>query len=129
MELHPKIPKRPKRFFCDDLGLNFLGEEVVTEQQTNTLMFTAGVNTDTRLENLIPVNNSGPIASFLEKKGSGVHHIALQVDDVQAAIAYLLTKNVRMIDNAPRVGAHKTLIAFVHPESTGGVLIELVQES
>ncbi|MBQ48887.1 MAG: hypothetical protein CMP10_15975 [Zetaproteobacteria bacterium] len=71
----------------------------------------------------------GPIAKYLEKKGGGIHHVALNVDDVLAAIAELQSHNIQMIDTAPRKGAHNTLIAFVHPRSTGGILVELVEES
>ncbi len=124
----PKDPVKTRSFFCDDLGLDFLGEETVQDQETVTVMFAAGSETPSRLENLIPFNGGGPIAGFLAKKGSGLHHVALEVDDVKKAVEYLIARNVRMIDKFPRLGAHQTLIAFVHPESAGGVLVELVQK-
>ena len=65
----------------------------------------------------------------MEKKGGGIHHIALQVDNVEEAIARMLEFDVEMIDKTPRGGAHKTKIAFVHPRSTGGILVELVEET
>jgi methylmalonyl-CoA/ethylmalonyl-CoA epimerase len=70
----------------------------------------------------------GAIGKFLEKKGSGVHHVALAVDDVARAVEHLISLGVKMIDETPRRGAHDTRIAFVHPEATGGLLVELVQE-
>jgi methylmalonyl-CoA/ethylmalonyl-CoA epimerase len=68
------------------------------------------------------------VTRFLEKTGGGLHHVAYRVDDVAAAIAALKAAGVRLIDEAPRPGAHGTRIAFVHPKSTGGVLSELVEE-
>jgi methylmalonyl-CoA/ethylmalonyl-CoA epimerase len=120
-------------FFVEALGVAHLGDELVGSQQTMTVMLSsttaAGAPGEARLEILSPeAPGAGPIAKFLEKKGSGIHHVALSVDDVEAAIAHLTAKGVRMIDTAPRPGAHQTRIAFVHPESTGGLLVELVQE-
>lgn len=77
---------------------------------------------------------TGPIATFLEKKGAGIHHIALQVDNVEAAIAEIASMSqpdgskIRMIDLVPRPGSHNTKIAFIHPQSTGGILVELVEQ-
>ena len=70
----------------------------------------------------------GPIAKFLAKKGSGIHHVALQVDNLDAALAYMQANGIQMIDSTPRPGSHNTRIAFIHPESTGGLLVELVQQ-
>jgi len=70
----------------------------------------------------------GPIAKFLAKKGSGIHHVALQVDNLDAALAYMQANGIQMIDSIPRPGSHNTRIAFIHPESTGGLLVELVQQ-
>lgn len=131
--LAPKDPDKTRWFLGTILGLNYLGEELVLEQQTLTKMFGSlakGVTTcnEARLEILVPTTSSSPISKFHEKKGSGLHHLALTVNNVQAAITYLTAQGVKMIDTAPRHGAHETLIAFVHPESTGGLLIELVQE-
>lgn len=138
----PKDPAASHRFFSQILGLADQGEELVKEQRTLTQMFRSS-NVDglehsnsiePRLELLIPADQptdqtKSPIAVFLEKKGSGIHHIALQVDHVQNAIVWLKSQGVKMIDEVPRPGAHKTSIAFVHPSSTGGVLVELVEES
>ena len=72
--------------------------------------------------------NLGPIAKFLEKKGSGIHHVALTVTGLVPLLAHLKSLGVKLIDESPRPGAHHTLIAFVHPESTGGLLVELVEQ-
>ena len=134
--LAPKDPAKTRWFLSEVLGLTYLGAELVAAQETNTVMFdtlpeaAAAPPTGSRLEILEPQDgNRGPVARFLEKKGSGIHHVALAVDDVAAAIAHLRGLGVRMIDETPRDGAHATRIAFVHPESTGGLLIELVQEA
>lgn len=143
--LAPKDPVKARWFFTEALGLPALGDELVKDQKTMTVMIgsssvqdgapiNASVNMFDRLEILAPELDEagvkqGPIAGFLEKKGSGIHHIALTVADLAAALAHLKSLNVRLIDNAPRNGAHQTRIAFVHPESTGGLLVELVQEA
>jgi methylmalonyl-CoA/ethylmalonyl-CoA epimerase len=71
---------------------------------------------------------AGPVGKYLAKRGGGIHHLALGVDDVDAVLAHLRAHGVRLIDETPRRGAHATRIVFVHPESTGGLLIEFVQE-
>lgn len=131
--LAPKDPERARWFFHDVLGLPHLGDELVVEQQTLTRMFSAftvAPEPVERLEILVPTpEGAGAVGAFLSKKGSGIHHLALTVRDIETLIAYLLSKGVRMVDQVPRNGAHHTRIAFVHPESTGGLLIELVQPS
>jgi methylmalonyl-CoA/ethylmalonyl-CoA epimerase len=110
-----------------------MGDELVTEQETLTVMFGTRKSGGTppsgeRLEVLIPAPaGAGPIAKFLEKKGSGIHHVALTVEGIDALLVSLKAKGVRLIDETPRHGAHHTRIAFVHPESTGGLLVELVE--
>jgi methylmalonyl-CoA/ethylmalonyl-CoA epimerase len=128
--LAPKDPAKARSFLTDVLGLGFHGDEIVAAQKTLTAMFSSSSTTDVgpRLEILIPDQGEGPIAAFLEKKGSGIHHIAMMVDSVEKAIASLKKKGVRLIDESPRPGAHQTRIAFIHPESTGGLLVELVEE-
>jgi methylmalonyl-CoA/ethylmalonyl-CoA epimerase len=80
------------------------------------------------LELISPTDAEGPIAAFMAKRGEGMHHVAYQVDDIVAELARLRSAGVRLIDESPRVGAHVGwLIAFIHPESTNGVLTELVQ--
>ncbi len=143
--LAPKDPAKARWFFTEAMGLPALGDELVKDQKTLTVMIgsstfqdgvpvNASVNRFDRLELLAPESDAagvgqGPIAGFLAKKGSGIHHVALTVADVAAAIAHLEALGVRMVDRVPRGGAHRTRIAFVHPESTGGLLVELVQEA
>ena len=98
--------------------------EDVPEQRVRTAFFPVGPST---LEYLESTDPGGPVGRFLEKKGPGIHHVAFEVDDVDAAVQELLAKGVRMIDQAPRDGAHGCRIAFIHPAETGGVLMELCQ--
>ena len=131
--LAAKDTEKCRWFFGEVLGLGFLGDELVREQQTLTSMFRSAngsVTGESRLELLSAADGStdSPIEKFLAKKGAGIHHIALSVDNVEAAIASVIKRGVRMIDAIPRNGAHHTRIAFVHPESTGGILVEFVQE-
>ncbi|MCX6548524.1 MAG: methylmalonyl-CoA epimerase [Geothrix sp.] len=98
--------------------------EEVAEQKVKTAFFPVGEST---LEYLESTDPEGPIGKFLAKRGPGIHHVCFEVDDVDAAVAGLLAKGVRMIDQAPRKGAHGCRVAFLHPAETGGVLIELSQ--
>jgi methylmalonyl-CoA/ethylmalonyl-CoA epimerase len=107
------------------LGLVATEPEFVPDQRVNVLVLYAGSQ---RIELVEPASPDSPITKFLEKTGGGIHHLAWSVRDVAAAISHLKSHGVRMIDEAPRPGAHGTTIAFVHPKSTGGVLMELVQE-
>jgi methylmalonyl-CoA/ethylmalonyl-CoA epimerase len=107
------------------LGLAASAVEHVEDQKVNVLVLRAGAQ---RIELVEPAAPDSPISAFLRKRGGGLHHLAWKVDDVAAAIARLESAGVRMIDSAPRPGAHGTRIAFVHPKSTGGVLMELVEE-
>lgn len=80
-----------------------------------------------RIELLEPLSDNSPIAKFLLKRGPGIHHICLRVQDIQKAIETIKTTEVQLIDEKPKPGAHNCLVAFIHPKSTGGVLIELSQ--
>lgn len=111
-------------FYRDHLGMAFTGTEEVAEQKVRVAFFQIG---ETKIELLEPTAEDSPIAKFLEKNGNGIHHIAYEVDDIEAAIAKLLADGARMIDSSPRTGAHGARIAFVHPKSSGGVLTELCQ--
>lgn len=112
------------RLYRDVLGLKYAGEETVAEQKVRTAFFPVG---ESSIELLEPTDPESPIAKFLDKRGPGIHHIALRVDDVAQAISALKAQGVRMIDEDPRTGAHGAKIAFIHPKSTPGVLIELCQ--
>ncbi len=109
-------------FYRDSLGMPFHGIEEVAEQKVRVAMLGIG---ESKIELLEPTNPESPIAKFLEKNGSGIHHIAYEVDDIEAAIARMKAQGARMIDEQPRSGAHGTRIAFVHPKSSNGVLTEL----
>lgn len=111
-------------FYRDNLGMVCLGLEEVAEQQVKVAMLAVG---ESKIELLEPTSADSPVAKYLEKNGQGIHHIAYEVEDIDAAIASLLADGVRMIDIKPRQGAHGTMIAFVHPKSSHGVLSELCQ--
>ncbi|MEA3201296.1 MAG: methylmalonyl-CoA/ethylmalonyl-CoA epimerase [Thermoplasmata archaeon] len=113
-----------KRLYEDLLGLTLTREEVVQDQGVRTHFYPiAGL----KLELLESIDPDGPIAKHLEKRGAGLQHVAVEVEDVEAAIAELKAKGVRMIDETPRKGVEGSRIAFVHPKDTHGVLLELVE--
>lgn len=111
-------------FYRDTLGMVFEGTEEVAEQKVRVAFLGVG---ESRIELLEPTAEDSPVAKFLEKNGEGIHHIAYEVEDLQASLANLKKEGVRLIDEAPRRGAHGTQIAFLHPKATGGVLTELCQ--
>ncbi|MDQ3684234.1 MAG: methylmalonyl-CoA epimerase [Acidobacteriota bacterium] len=113
-------------FWRDALGLDVVGTEEVAEQGVRVAMLPVG---ESRIELLEPTDPASPVAKFLEKRGAGIHHVAMRVDDIRAALAHLKEKGARLIDESPRVGAGGCLIAFVHPSAAGGVLLELIEES
>jgi methylmalonyl-CoA/ethylmalonyl-CoA epimerase len=117
-----------KKFYTDMLGIKATGEEVVEEQKVKVCFIPSG---DSELELLESTSPDGPIAKFIEKNGgrNGIQHIALRVDNIEQTIADLVAKGVRMIDEKPRYGAGGSSIAFVHPKSTGGILVELCQRN
>lgn len=112
------------KFYEGVLGLKAAGFEVVEEQKVKVAFLPTG---DSEVELLEATEDDSPIAKFIEKNGEGVQHIAYRVDDVERAIAEMKEKGIRMIDEKPRYGAGGAKIAFCHPKSTGGVLIELCQ--
>jgi methylmalonyl-CoA/ethylmalonyl-CoA epimerase len=111
-------------FYRDNLRMEFAGIEEVTEQKVKVAMLQIG---ESKIELLEPTSSDSPVAKFIEKNGPGIHHVAYEVDDIEAAIARLIADGARMIDEKPRVGAHDTRIAFIHPKSSNGVLTELCQ--
>ena len=113
------------KFYRDVLGLEVAETEEVPEQKVRVAMLPIG---ESRIELLEATSDDSPISRFLEKRGPGIHHIAVRVDDIQAALTDLKQKGARLIDQEPRQGAGGCLVAFVHPSSTGGVLLELVQK-
>ena len=112
------------RPFYEALGLKSTGIEEVKEQQVRVEFYPCG---DSELELLESTTEDGPIAKFIEKKGTGIQHIAIRVPDIKAAIAEMQEKGFRMIDNAPRYGAGGASIAFMHPKASAGVLLELTE--
>jgi methylmalonyl-CoA/ethylmalonyl-CoA epimerase len=113
-----------KNFWSDVLGLKFEGDETVAAQKVKTAFFPVGESEVELLESTAP---DGPVAKFIEKKGEGIQHIAFRVENIEAALAELKEKGVRLIDETPRNGAGGAKIAFLHPSATSGVLVELCQ--
>jgi methylmalonyl-CoA/ethylmalonyl-CoA epimerase len=111
-------------FYEGALGAVFEGAEVVPDQKVRVGFFKIG---DVRLELLEPTDPTSTVAAFLEKRGEGLHHIAFTVAGIEERIAELKRSGLRMIDEAPRPGAHHMRIAFVHPKSSFGVLTELCE--
>lgn len=114
------------KFWEDALGLENVHTEVVEDQKVRVAMLPIG---ESRIELLEPTSEDSPITKFLEKRGGGIHHIAVEVEDIEAALAKLKSEGARLIDEKPRIGAEGCLVAFVHPSSANGVLLELVQEN
>jgi len=112
------------KVYTDVLGLKLHGTEVVEEQKVRVAFMPVG---DTEIELLESTDPEGPIAKFIEKRGEGIQHIAFKVDDIEEALEQMRQKGVRLIDEKPRYGAGGARIAFLHPKSTGGVLVELCQ--
>lgn len=112
------------RFFRDALGLELEAPEEIASQRVRAHFVPAG---QAMLELLEPTTDDSPIAAFVAKRGPGLHHVALRVDDIEAALAELKAKGVRLIDEVPRPGAHGSRVAFIHPSSAHGVLVELKQ--
>lgn len=111
-------------FWREVLGLASTEIEEVPDQQVRVAMLPIG---ESRIELLEATSDESPISKFLQKRGSGLHHIAVRVDDIRAALTQLRQRGARLIDQEPRVGAGGCLVAFVHPSSAGGVLLELVE--
>lgn len=112
------------KFYTEVLGLKAMGTEEVAEQKVKVAFLPCG---DSELEILESTSPDGPIAKFIEKNGEGIQHIAIRVDDIEATLAELKEKGVRLIDEKPRYGAGGASIAFLHPKATGGVLLELTE--
>ena len=108
----------------DALGLEIDSTEEVAEQGVKVCMLDVG---DTHVELLEPLGPDTSVGRFLAKRGPGMHHIAIEVKDIRESLAELRNRGARLIDETPRVGAGGCLVAFIHPSSTNGVLLELVQ--
>jgi methylmalonyl-CoA epimerase len=112
------------KVYEDAMGLKVTGYDQVDEQGVRVAMLNIG---ESRIELLEPTGPESPVEKFMVKRGEGIHHIAVRVDNIESAIERLKAAGVRLIDETPRRGAHNTRIAFIHPSSTHGVLLELVQ--
>ena len=110
--------------YRDCLGLEVSGFDEVAEQGVRVAMLPIG---ETRIELLEPIREDSPIEKFLSKRGPGIHHVAIRVDDIEKALEKMKAAGAKLIDETPRRGAHNTRIAFIHPNSMNGVLMELVE--
>ena len=117
--------KEPADVFGNLLGIKNTSTEEVADQKVITDIFDTGAG---KIELLKATSDDSPISKFLKKRGRGVHHIAFLVDNLSLALDELSDRGVQLIDRAPRVGAEGMLIAFLHPSSTSGVLVELCQK-
>jgi methylmalonyl-CoA/ethylmalonyl-CoA epimerase len=108
----------------DALGLELTESEEVTDQGVRVSMLPIG---ETRIELLEPLTSDSPVAKFISKRGPGIHHIAIEVKNIEQALSRLRSQGARLIDEKPRLGAGNCRIAFVHPSSANGVLLELVE--
>jgi methylmalonyl-CoA/ethylmalonyl-CoA epimerase len=111
-------------FWRSALGVSAIETEEVPDQKVRVATLPIG---ESRIELLEATSDDSPISKFIEKRGPGIHHLAVHVDNIQTALAQLKENGVRLIDTEPRRGAGGCLVAFVHPSSMGGVLLELVQ--
>jgi len=109
----------------ENLGLHVDKLETVTEQKVTTAFIPCG---EVNLELLEAIENEGPVAKFIEKRGEGIHHISIRVTDIEALLNELKEKGIRLVDETPRKGAHNSKIAFIHPKAMKGVLIELCEK-
>jgi methylmalonyl-CoA/ethylmalonyl-CoA epimerase len=114
------------RFYRDALGLEIEAPEDVPSQRVRVHFVPLG---EAAVELLEATSPESPIAKYLDRRGPGLHHLTLRVEDIRAALAQLKARGVRLIDETPRPGAHGSLVAFVHPSSAHGVLVELVERS
>ena len=110
-----------KKFWVDQLGLKVMHVEEVPEQKVRVAMLDAGI------ELLEPSSPDSPVAKFIEKRGEGLHHVTMQTDNLADRLKALKAAGVNLIDEKPRVGAGGTKIAFLHPKSAHGVLVELCE--
>lgn len=113
------------KFYEEKLGLKIIGIEEVKDQKVRVAFIPIG---GTRIELIEAITPDSPIAAFISKRGEGIHHVALRVPNLEESLKSLKEKGVVLIDEKPRIGARGIKIAFVHPKSTGGILLELCEE-
>jgi methylmalonyl-CoA epimerase len=121
-----KSIEKTSELFSNILGLKVAGEEIIEEQKVKVAFLPLG---DSELELLESTSPDGPVARFIEKKGEGIQHIAFRVDNLEKILEKLKEDGVRLIDEKPRYGAGGAKIAFLHPKSTNGILIELSERN
>jgi methylmalonyl-CoA epimerase len=114
------------KLYEDTIGLKVSGYETVEDQGVNLAMIPLG---ESRIELLEPLHAESPVQKFMAKRGEGIHHIAVSVDNIEEALERFKAAGARLIDTVPRRGAHNSKIAFIHPSSTHGVLLELVEHA
>ena len=108
------------------LGMELVHREVVSDQGVEVALFETG---EGHVELLAPLGPQTAVGRFLASRGPGLHHVAYRVADIDAALAELVSRDVELIDQRPRVGVRASRVAFIHPRATGGVLTEIVQEA
>jgi methylmalonyl-CoA/ethylmalonyl-CoA epimerase len=112
------------KFYRDQIGLDFMGTEVVDEQKVKVAFFPVG---ESKIELLESTDPDGPVGKFIAKKGEGIHHLSFRVSNIEEKLQQLQESGVLLIDKKPRYGAGGAKIAFLHPKSTGGILVELCE--
>ena len=112
------------KVYENTIGLKVSGYDQVDDQGVRVAMLNIG---ESRIELLEPTGAESPVQKFIGKRGEGIHHIAVAVDDIERTLEQLKATGIRLVDQTPRPGAHNTRVAFIHPSSTHGVLLELVQ--
>ena len=119
-------PSLACKFFGETLGLKAMGSEEVASEKTRTTVFSLFPEQPS-LEILEPLSEDSPIQRYIAKYKGGIHHLAFEVDDLRQAIAYLKEHSIRLLSEQPKLGHGGCLIVFIHPASTGGILVELIQ--
>jgi methylmalonyl-CoA/ethylmalonyl-CoA epimerase len=119
----PNFEAAIERFLLD-FGLNYKGTEDVVSAKTKTAFFPI---IGTKIELIHPLNDEGPVKKYLEKRGGGLHHICFKTDDIEDDMERLKGKGYQFLSETPQAGAHGTRVAFIHPKSTDGILIELAE--
>jgi methylmalonyl-CoA/ethylmalonyl-CoA epimerase len=114
------------RVYCDVLGFKLEGVHTLAERRVRVALISTGG--ESQVELLEPLGSDSTIAKFLESRGEGIHHLAVEVEDIEGVLAEFKRKGVALIDDKPRIGAEGKKVAFVHPKSTKGVLLELVMK-
>jgi methylmalonyl-CoA epimerase len=114
------------RFYAEALGLEVKATEAVEDQGVEVALLPVG---EARIELLEPVSDDSPVGRFIARRGEGLHHICYEVEDLAARLEHLRSRGVRVLDGYPRRGAEGRLVAFLHPASANGVLVELVEKA